>query len=127
MPPPVDPPAPPVGAAGEAGAGLVGPALMPDADWPPQARSPSARSANWLRLAISRASVRLPYSQPVENRPVPATRINPSLTRSCAHVNDTAGPSGITINAERSENDSRDRNGPAAEATRRALPGSSVF
>ena len=76
---------------------------------------------------MSRASVRLPYSQPDVNRPLPVTRISPSFTRSCAQVNDTAGPSGITINADRSEKDSRDRNGLAAVPTRRALPGSSVF
>ena len=52
---------------------------------------------------------------------------SPSFTRSWAQVNDTAGPSGITINADRSENDSRDRNGLVAAPTRRALPGSSVF
>ncbi len=77
----------------------------------PHSRSPRVRRTIWLRFVMSRASARLPYSQPVVWRPMPVTRCSPSRTRSCAHVNETFGPSGISINADRSANVRREKNG----------------
>ena len=58
---------------------------------------------------------------------MPVTRLRASRTRSCDQVNWTFGPSGMSSSPERSENVSREKNGAVADATRRALPTSSVF
>ena len=65
------------------GAGSAVPPAPADAsrsrECEPHSRSPMVRSANWLRFAMSRASARLPYSQPLSGRPMPVTRLQPVL------------------------------------------------
>ena len=55
-----------------------------------------------LWLAMSRASVRLPYSHVAMGKLVPVTRCSAVRTRSCAQVKLIFGPTGMIINAERS-------------------------
>jgi hypothetical protein len=102
-------------------------AANPPAAAVPHSRSPTVRSAIMLRLVMSLASARLPYSQPASGRLMPVTRCRPCCTLSCAHVNEMFGPTGSSASAVRSENVRREKNGVAAVLTRRALPRSSVF
>ena len=134
VPPPAGAPSPPDGGAGAPAGGdeppegaPVGPPPKPEAEADPHSRSPMLRSASRLRFEMSRASARLPYSQLVNALPMPVTRCSASRTRSCAHVNATFGPRGMSISAERSPNESCEKKGPVAAATRRAPPRSSEF
>src|SRR3954452_16515685 len=92
-PPPAPPPPPPAGGGAGAGAAPTDPGDVVPPNPPPEAsplehsRSPILRMAFMFRLVMSRASARLPYSQPLIGRPMPVTRERPSLTRSCAEVN----------------------------------------
>src|SRR6476659_4613950 len=78
-------------------------AAHPPADAVPHSRSPTERSAIMLRLVMSLASARLPYSQPASGRLMPVTRCSPCCTLSCAHVNEMFGPTGSSDSAVRSE------------------------
>ena len=126
-PPPVPPPAPSRAAGATSGArrrpALPPPWAPPDAggalgrpvddrraagatppkgsrDRPPHSRSPTLRSASRLRLAMSRASDRLPNSHASRRTLVPMTRCSASRTRSCAQVK-------LDVRADRQEHQRR--------------------
>src|SRR5436190_12807728 len=81
-------------------------------------RSPTDRTAIMLRFAMSRASLKLPYSHVALLGPArPVTCCNPSRTRSWAQVKGTFGPTGSSINADRSAYVRRVKNRDAAVAT----------
>ncbi len=101
---------------------------MPPANKPPaHSRWLTLRSAIRLRLAISRASDRLPISQLFTGVAWPITRMNASCTRLCDQVKSTLGPVGISTSDDRSTKVRPEKNFEAARATCRTLPGSRVL